>query len=100
MQAATPSLPFAPVPVGHSTDLSLPGPLSHALEYAFRKLVKFAVVPDSSERWQTVMLPLGRVIPLFCLAISGSFQVLTLPRKMSATDAPSSLRPLSSPLTL
>src|SRR3954451_3158195 len=29
-QAATPSLPFAPVPVGHLTVLSTPGPFFHS----------------------------------------------------------------------
>src|SRR4051795_11268905 len=100
MHAATPSLPFAPVPVGHLTDLSTPGPFFHAGESSARNAVKFFVVPDSSLRWQTVMLPLGSETPLFSLAIAGSFQVLTLPRKMSATVAPSSLRPLSTPSTL
>src|SRR5919202_1890388 len=100
MQAATPSLPLAPVPIGQSTDLSEPGPLSHAFEYADRNAVKFFVVPDSSERWQTVMFELGRFAPLLSLAIAGSLQVFTLPRKMSARVAPSSLRPLATPLTL
>ena len=62
--------------------------------------MKFAVVPDSSERWQTVMSVLGRLAPEFWPAISGSFHFLTLPRKMSATVLPSSLRPWSMPSTL
>src|SRR3954470_6900251 len=97
MQAATPSLPLAPVPVGHLTDLSTPGPLFQADEYSARNSVKFFVVPDSSERWQTVMFDAGSFVSGLSLAIAGSFHFLTLPRKMSAAVAPSSLRPLSSP---
>src|SRR3954453_17941969 len=100
MQAATPSLPLAPVPTGHWTDLSVPGPSSHAGEYAARNFVKFAVVPDSSERWHTVIFASGSVTPLLSFVIAASFQVLILPRKMSAIVAPSSFRPLSTPLTL
>src|SRR4051795_2909829 len=99
-QPATPSLPFAPVPVGHLTDLSVPGPLFQVDEYSVRNDVKFAVVPDSSERWQTVMFVLGSWAPEFWPAISGSFHFLTLPRKMSATVLPSSFRPCSTPSTL
>ena len=62
--------------------------------------MKFFVVPDSSERWQTVILVAGSFAPEFCFAIAGSFQVLILPRKRSATVEPSSLRPFSTPLTL
>ena len=62
--------------------------------------MKFFVVPDSSERWQTVMFVPGRLVLPLTFAIAGSFHFLILPRKMSATVAPSSLRPLSTPLTL
>src|SRR3954453_23920367 len=98
--AATPSLPFAPVPVGHLTDLSTPGPLFHAGEKSARNSVKFFVVPDSSERWQTVMLLLGSFTPEFWPAISGSFHLLTLPRKMSAAVLPSSFKPCCTPSRL
>jgi hypothetical protein len=37
--------------------------------------VKFFVVPDSSERWQTVIFVAGSFAPEFCDAIAGSFQV-------------------------
>ena len=60
--------------------------------------MKFFVVPDSSERWQTVMSLSGRLVLPLTLAIAGSFHFLILPRKMSAIVAPSSLRPLSMPL--
>src|ERR1700754_2014360 len=100
MQAATPSLPFAPVPVGHLTDLSVPGPDSHAGEYATRNFVKLPVVPDSSERWQTVIFESGSLKSGLPEAIFGSFHVVILPRKMSAIVAPSSLRPESTPSRL
>src|SRR3954447_25998069 len=100
MQAATPSLPLAPVPVGHWTDLSVPRPLSHSLDWAATSLLKFAVVPDSSERWHTVIVSFGGCRPELPAAIFGSFQVLIFPRKMSAIVAPSSLRPDLRPSTL
>src|SRR3954447_1645730 len=100
MAAATPSLPFAPVPVGHLTVLSAPTWLFHSLLSSERNVVKPLVVPDSSERWTTVILPLGSVTPELSLAIAGSFQVLILPMKMSASVAPSSLSPAFTPLTL
>src|SRR4051812_31696360 len=100
MQAATPSLPLAPVPVGHLTDLSVPGPAAHAFEYAARNFVKLPVVPDSSERWQTVILSAGSLRFGLAAAIFGSFQVVMVPRKMSAIVAPSSLRPDFAPSRL
>ena len=62
--------------------------------------MKFFVVPDSSERWQTVMSASGSETPEFCEAIAGSFHFVTLPRKMSAVVAPSSFRPAFTPSTL
>src|SRR3954462_6313541 len=100
MQPATPSLPLAPVPVGQGADLSAPGALFHAVGEGAGNSVKFFVMPDSSERWQTVMSVPGRSTPELIFAIAGSFHFLTLPRKMSAAVAPSSLRPLSTPWTL
>src|SRR3954447_25885656 len=100
MAAATPSLPLAPVPVGHFTVLSEPTLDSHSLLEPTRKPVKPLVVPDSSERWTTVMLDEGRLTPRFCFAISGSFHFFTFPRKMSASVAPSSFRPDLTPLRL
>ena len=43
--------------------------------------MKFFVVPDSSERWQTVIVVPGRLAPLLSLAIAGSFHVLILPEE-------------------
>ena len=58
------------------------------------------VVPDSSERWTTVMSVPGSFRSGFRLVIAGSFHFLILPRKMSAAVAPSSFRPFSIPDTL
>src|SRR4051794_28981633 len=90
-------------------DLSLPSPLpSHFLPgsvvqaseaAALRYLVKFSVVPDSSDRKKILIGSLGRVTPALILAIDASFQVVTLPLKMFA--ATSGVRTsLSTPLTL
>src|SRR3954453_4110774 len=98
--AATPSLPFAPVPVGHLTVLSAPTLDFHSPLTSERNVVKPFVVPDSSERWTTVMLASGRFVPGLSFAIAGSFHFLILPRKMSATVLPSSLRSLGTPLWL
>ena len=62
--------------------------------------MKFFVVPDSSERWQTEIFVLGGLTSGLSFVIAASSQVVTLPRKMSAIVAPSSLRPFSRPLTL
>src|SRR6476659_362798 len=98
--AATPSLPFAPVPVGHLTVLSEPTFDSHSLLEATRKPVKPLVVPDSSERWTMVMFVDGSETPGFIFVIAGSFHFLIFPRKMSAIVVPSSLRPDFTPLRL
>jgi hypothetical protein len=62
--------------------------------------VKFLVVPDSSERWQTVMPLSGRLTPALSLAIAGSFHFLIFPRKMFAIVGPSIFAPFSTPETL
>src|SRR3954447_26727709 len=49
-----------------------------------RYFSKFSVVPDSSDRKNTLMAVLGSLTPEFTLAIAGSFQVLIWPRKMFA----------------
>ena len=48
----------------------------------------------------TVIAWLGSFMPGFSDLIAGSFQFLTLPRKMSATVVPSSLRPDFTPRRL
>ena len=45
----------------------------------------FSVVPDSSERKNTVMFSAGSCAPEFSWAIFGSFQVLMVPLKISAS---------------
>src|SRR3954463_519546 len=100
MAAATPSLPLAPVPVGHFTVLSEPTFDSHSLLSLARKPVKPLVVPDSSERWTTVMFGDGRLTPGFIEAIAGSFHFLIFPRKMFAIVGPSSLSPPFTPFRL
>src|SRR5438445_1592333 len=100
MAAATPSLPLAPVPVGHLTVLSAPTCLAHSGLCAARKVVKPFVVPDSSERWTIVMFVDGRLTPGFSFAIAGSFHFLILPRNMFAIVGPSSLSPPFTPLRL
>src|SRR6476659_7085137 len=94
---ATPSdfcLP-SPLPVQ-----ALPGSAVQAIgAAALRYLVKFSVVPDSSERKKTLIGSLGRVTPELSLAIDASFHVVTLPVKMLA--ATSGVRTsLPTPLTL
>ncbi len=49
-----------------------------------RYLVKFAVVPEPSERWATVIVVLGSVTPGLSLLIAESFQVLIVPWKIPA----------------
>src|SRR3954470_4774635 len=98
--AATPSLPLAPVPPGHLTVLSAPIDFDHDGLSSERNVVKPFVVPDSSERWTTVIFELGSLTPGLAVAIAGSFQVVILPWKMLARVGPSSLRPDFTPLML
>ena len=60
--------------------------------FAARYSVKFWVVPESSDRWTTVIGADGSEAPEFWLAILGSFQVVIAPEKMPAMVAASSLR--------
>src|SRR5438067_13582897 len=93
MAAATPSFPSPPVPTGHCTALSAPTLVAHS-ELSFdNHEVNTLVVPDSSDRWATWMEDEGRERPEFNAAISGSFHLVTLPRKLSAAAVPSSARP-------
>ena len=52
--------------------------------------MKALVVPEPSERWTTAIAVSGSVTPALFAAIFGSFHLVILPRKMSATLAPSS----------
>src|SRR5712692_7058732 len=100
MQAATPSFPLPPIPTGHCTALSAPTFVAHSGLPADSHDVNTLVVPDSSARWTTWMGVLGGLRPGFCVVISGSFQVVTLPKKMSAAVAASSFSPEWRPDTL
>src|SRR5690348_2134346 len=91
------------------SDLGLPSPLpvqvlpGSAVQSlgaaALRYLVKFSVVPDSSERKKTLTGSFGRVTPGLTAAIALSFQEVILPLKIcAATDGVRTS--LSTPLTL
>lgn len=63
--------------------------------------MKLKLVPEPSERCTTVILPSGSFTPGLSAAMAGSFQVLTLPRKMSPRVLPSNLSvPAAMPGTL
>src|SRR2546427_3329391 len=98
--AATPELPLAPCPAGHSTALSEPTLSDHSGLALDSQDVNTAVVPDSSERCTIVICVEGSLTPLLSAAISGSFHDLTLPRKMSAVVVPSSFRSFGTPFAL
>src|SRR6516164_3687160 len=71
-------------------------PSDHALPADMtRKLEKFAVVPDESERTASLIGWLGRLVPELIAVIAGSFQVVILPSKMSAMTVGSSFRSLT-----
>src|SRR4249919_143273 len=90
-------------------DFSLPSPLPVQLlpgsagqafvAAALRYLVKFSVVPDSSERKNTLTGVLGSFASGLTLAIAASFHVVILPLKMLAMTSGVSTS-LSTPLTL
>src|SRR5215471_18777309 len=92
---ATPPLPLpAWAVLGHLMVELVPS--VHALPAAStRKLEKFAVVPDESERTARVIEVLGRLAPELSDLIAGSFQVLILPEKMPAITGASSFRLLT-----
>src|SRR5665647_1792952 len=76
------SLP-SPLPVHF-----LPGAAGQSVEAAvFRYLVKLSVVPDSSERKNTLMACAGRVTPLLMAMIAGSFHLVIRPLKILAVTA-------------
>src|SRR5665647_833662 len=90
-------------------DFSLPSPLpdhflagvaaQSAAAAACRYLVKFSVVPDSSERKKTLMASVGRVTPGLIAAIAGSFHLVMAPLKILAVTAGVRIS-LATPLTL
>src|SRR4029453_10694423 len=95
--SATPDDLFLPSPVPVQ---ALPGSSFQApLPALDRNLVVFSVVPDSSERKNTVMFALGSFASGLSLAIFGSFQVLIVPLKIC--DSTSAFNTsLSTPSTL
>src|SRR5512138_1938543 len=94
---ATPSLPLPPSPTGHLTEAPLPTLFAHSGETPERKSVKMLVVPLPSERWTTMIGVAGRATPGLSSAILGSFHLVILPRKMSATSSDLSFSPFATP---
>src|ERR1017187_4746811 len=85
---ATPALPLAPRPTGQPMVLDWPYVLFHPALSWLRYPEKTNVVPELSDLCTTRMLFDGRVMLVFRDCISGSFQLVTLPEKMSATTLP------------
>src|SRR5689334_19369037 len=92
---ATPGLPLAArAEDGHLMVELLPR--LQALPTAdTRNSVKFAVVPEESDRTARVIGVLGRFTPELSALMAGSFQVLILPEKMPAMVAGDSFRLLT-----
>src|SRR3954447_18356491 len=82
--AATPALLGLPVPTGNCKSLALPSVQSDGAALD-RKLVKTAVVPDGSERVNTLIEVLGNLAPGLSAMIAALFQVFTLPEKIFAS---------------
>src|SRR5215475_4370611 len=93
-----PSEPCSASPPGAFQTLSWPNVQDGALVEA-RYLVKLSLVPELSARCTVVIFVDGRLAPELSAAISGSFHLVTLPAKMSASVVPDSCR-LLTPLTL
>src|SRR6476659_8175750 len=83
---ATPSLPWAATPPGAVQDFEGSIVQSDGAA-AFRYLVKFSVVPESSARCTAWIPRAGRVTPEFSAAIAGSFQLLIEPLKIPASTS-------------
>src|SRR5215510_10748387 len=80
--SATPEDLFLPSPVPVQ---ALAGSLFQApLPALYKNFVVFSVVPDSSERKNTVMFALGSLASGLSFAIFGSFHVLIVPLKIWA----------------
>src|ERR1700712_1431686 len=95
--SAMPADLFLPEPV--PVQALAGAPFQAPLPAAWRNLVVFSVVPDSSERKKTVIGALGRVTPELSLAIAGSSQVLMVPLKILASTS-AFIVSLSTPSTL
>src|ERR1700691_6620451 len=71
-------------------------PSFHALPAAStRYWEKLAVVPEPSERTSRLIEELGRLALGLRALIAGSFQVVILPEKISASTVASSFRPVT-----
>src|SRR5579859_4107830 len=92
---ATPELPMPARAVdGHLTVELLPS--VHTLGTAsLRNRVKFAVVPEESERTAMVIGVLGRLTPELSAVMAGSFHLVILPWKMFAMTVGESFRLLT-----
>src|SRR6516225_1199160 len=94
--AVTPSFFGAPTILsllGHSTVVPDPTSLAKSALIAERCSVNTKFVPLASERRTTVMGRSGNFIFGFAAAIRGSFQRVTLPRKISGYTSRESFRP-------
>src|SRR3954451_13994627 len=92
--AATPALFGLPVPTGNCRSLALPR--VHAVgAAALRTEVKTAVVPEGSERVNTLTDVLGSDAPGLSFLTVASSQVLILPEKICAIVAADSCSELT-----
>src|SRR5271157_1581995 len=82
MLAVMPSFPFDRVPTAQFGMFCVPGLFANSSLMALRCFVKTKVVPLLSALTTTLIGVDGRLTPGFAFAIDGSFQFLTLPRKM------------------
>src|SRR5579884_1066564 len=97
---ATPSLPLPPRPTGQLTEVFEPTLLFHSGLTFERKSVHTKLVPLPSERCTTVMSALGSFTPGLSLVRAGSFHLVILPRKISASTWPENLRSAVTPSIL
>src|SRR6266516_1509554 len=92
---ATPGLPLAARAVDGHLMVELLPRLQALGAASIRNSVKFAVVPEESDRTARVIGVLGRLTPELSALMAGSFQVLILPEKMPAMVAGDSFRLLT-----
>src|SRR5215510_217393 len=82
IEDVTPSLPFAPTPVGQFGALLVPGPFFQSSRSALRCCVKTNVVPLLSARRPTEIGRSGSLAVGFDPAMAGSFHLVIFPRKI------------------
>src|SRR5215469_6926417 len=95
--SVTPSEPLPPTPAGQEIAPPVPTLDFHSGETAERYVVKAAVVPEPSVRWATTTLSLGRLTPGLSFLMSGSCQLVILPRKIPEMVSAESWRGLVRP---